>query len=130
MDELWNDVRYGTIDVIGTDHGPFTDEEKVMKNDFWKEYCGFGCNDVAMAAMITEGVHKRGLSWNRLASITSGNAARMFRIYPQKGNLLPGARMLISRLLTPNVNWRTMQRKSSKTKSSLGVYQDMKLKGK
>ena len=130
MDELWSYVKDGTIDVIGTDHGPFTDEEKVMKNDFWKEYCGFGCNDVVMAAMITEGVHKRGLSWNRLASITSGNAARMFRIYPQKGNLLPGADADIQ-IIDPDCEWVYDGRNSfSKTKSSLGVYQDMKLKGK
>ena len=130
MDELWSYVKDGTIDVIGTDHGPFTDEEKVMKNDFWKEYCGFGCNDVAMAAMITEGVHKRGLSWNRLASITSGNAARMFQIYPQKGNLLPGADADIQ-IIDPDCEWVYDGRNSfSKTKSSLGVYQDMKLKGK
>lgn len=130
VDELWSYVKDGTIDVIGTDHGPFTDEEKVMKNDFWKEYCGFGCNDVAMAAMITEGVHKRGLSWNRLASITSGNAARMFQIYPQKGNLLPGADADIQ-IIDPDCEWVYDGRNSfSKTKSSLGVYQDMKLKGK
>ena len=40
VDELWNYVFDGTIDVIGSDHGPFTDEEKTKEGDFWKEYCG------------------------------------------------------------------------------------------
>lgn len=130
VDALWAYVADGTIDVLGTDHGPFTDEEKGQEGDFWKEYCGFGCNDAVMAAMITEGVHKRGLSWNRLASLTSGNAARMFGIYPQKGSLMPGADADLQ-IIDPNQEWVYDGLKSfSKTKSSKGVYQGMKFTGK
>lgn len=130
VDKLWDYVFDGTIDVIGSDHGPFTDEEKVKEGDFWKEFCGFGCNDAVVAAMITEGVHRRGLSWNRLASLTSGNAARMFQIYPQKGNLLPGADADIM-IVAPDEEWVYDGLQSfSKTKSSKGVYQDMRFKGR
>lgn len=132
VDRLWDFVKDGTIDVIGTDHGPFTDDEKLnyADGDFWKAYCGFGCNDAVMAAMITEGVHKRGISWNRLASLTSGNAARMFKIHPQKGSLLPGADADIQ-IIDPNLVWTYDGLQSfSKTKSSYGVYQDMKFTGK
>lgn len=130
VDKLWDYVADGTIDVIGTDHGPFTDEEKVKDGCFWTEYCGFGCNDAAMAAMITEGVHKRGLSWNRLASLTSGNAARILGIYPRKGNLLPGADADIQ-IIDPDREWTYDGLKSySKTKSDKGVYQNMKFTGK
>lgn len=130
VDRLWDYVKNGTIDVIGTDHGPFTDAEKVEQGDFWKEYCGFGCNDAVVAALITEGVHKRGLSWNRLASITSGNAARMFGIYPQKGNLLPGSDADIM-IVDPEKEWIYDGKKSfSKTKSDKGVYQGMRFTGK
>ena len=130
VDALWAYVADGTIDVLGTDHGPFTDEEKGQEGDFWKEYCGFGCNDAVMAAMIMEGVHKRGLSWNRLASLTSGNAARMFGIYPQKGSLMPGADADLQ-IIDPDQEWVYDGLKSfSKTKSSKGVYQGMKFTGK
>lgn len=130
IEELWKYVFDGTIDVIGTDHGPFTDEEKEKEGDFWKEYCGFGCNDAVIAALVTEGIHKRGLSWNRLASLTSGNAARMFQIYPQKGNLYPGADADLM-IIDPNEEWVYDGLKSfSKTKSNRGVYQDMHFKGK
>lgn len=130
VEKLWDYVMDGTIDVMGTDHGPFTDAEKVQQGDFWKEFCGFGCSDAVIAALITEGVHKRGLSWNRLASITSGNAARMFRIYPQKGNLLPGADADIM-IVDPNLEWDYDGLRSySKTKSSMGIYQGMHFTGK
>lgn len=130
VDKLWNYVMDGTIDVLGTDHGPFTDEEKTQEDDFWKEYCGFGCNDAVMAAMITEGVHKRGLSWSRLVSLTSANAARMFQIYPRKGNLLPGADADIM-IVDPQKEWIYDGMKTfSKTKSGKGIYQNMHFRGK
>ena len=130
VDQLWDYVMDGTVDVLGSDHGPFTDEEKVMKNDFWKEYCGFGCFDATLAAMITEGVHKRGLSWSRLAQLMSANAAKMFQIYPRKGNLLPGADADIV-IVDPDREWvYDGARSFSKTKSTRGIYQDMKFRGK
>lgn len=130
VDKMWEYVKDGTIDVIGSDHGPFTDEEKMKEGDFWKEYCGFGCNDAILAAMITEGIHKRGLSWERLVQLMSENAAKMFRLWPQKGNLLPGADADFI-LVDAEKEWRYDGSWSlSKTKSERGVYQDMLMKGK
>ncbi len=129
VEKLWDYVFDGTIDVIGSDHGPFTDEEKTEKKDFWKEYCGFGCNDVMLAALITEGVHKRGMSWPKLSRLISGNAARMLGLYPRKGILAPGADADII-LIDPDKEWIYNGRKSfSKTKSERGVYQGFPLKG-
>ena len=56
---MWEYVKDGTIDVLGSDNGPYTDEEKRRQNDFWKAYCGFGCTDVMLAAMISADVYKR-----------------------------------------------------------------------
>lgn len=129
VEKLWEYVKNGTIDVLGTDHGPFSDEEKVMHNDFWHEYCGFGCNDVALAAMISEGVNKRGLSWERLAELTSGNAAKMLGLRG-KGSLMPGMDADLI-LIDPNEKWVYDGAKSfSKTKSPKGVYQGMELTGR
>lgn len=130
VEQLWEYVKDGTIDVLGSDHGPFSDEEKVMKNDFWKEFCGFGCNDVMLAVMISEGIHKRGLSWTRLAELTSSNAAKMLGLFPQKGNLMPGADADVI-LIDPNETWIYDGSKTfSKTKSVKGPYQGMEIKGR
>lgn len=130
IEKMWKYVMDGAIDVIGSDHGPYTDEEKVKEHDFWKELCGFGCNDVMLAAMISEGVNRRGLTWERLAALTSGNAAKMLGMYPRKGNLLPGADADII-FIDPEETWSYDGSKSfSKTKSTKGPYQGMELKGR
>lgn len=130
VEKMWEYVKDGTIDVLGSDHGPYTDEEKRRQNDFWKEYCGFGCNDVMLAAMISEGVNKRGLSWTKLSALTSGNAAKIMGLYPRKGNLMPGADADII-FIDPDERWTYDGTKTfSKTKSAKGPYHGMELQGR
>lgn len=130
VEKLWDYVMDGTIDTIGSDHGPYSDEEKEKEGCFWKEYCGFGGYDAMLAGLITEGVHKRGMSLPRLAQLTSGNAARIMGLFPKKGSLLPGSDADIV-IVDMDRKWVYDGAKSlSKTKSVKGIYQDMQLKGK
>ena len=102
----------------------------MAKKDFWKDNCGFGCNDVMLAAMVSEGVHKRGLSWSRLTQLTSANAAKMLGIYPRKGSLMPGADADMI-FIDPELLWTYDGSKSfSKTKTVKGPYQGMELRGR
>lgn len=129
VEKLWQYVLDGTIDTIGSDHGPYSDEEKVKNNNFWKEYCGFGGYDAMLPGLLTEGVKKRGLSLPRLAALTSGNAARIMGL-PGKGSLLPGMDADIV-IVDLNERWVYDGAKSlSKTKSTKGIYQDMTFTGR
>lgn len=130
VEKLWNYVFDGTIDTIGSDHGPYTDDEKIKEGDFFKEYCGFGGYDAMFAGLLTEGVHKRGLSLERLAQLTSENAARIMGLYPRKGNLLPGADADLA-VVDLNEEWTFDGTKTfSKQKSVHHVYHGMKMKGR
>ena len=40
--------------------------------------------------LLSEGVHKRGLSLERFVSLSSAQAARLYGLYPRKGAILPG----------------------------------------
>jgi allantoinase len=44
-----------------------------------------------LPALLSEGVHRRGLSLPALARMTAANPARIFGLFPRKGALLPGA---------------------------------------
>ena len=130
VESLWKYIFDGTIDTIGSDHGPYTDKEKTQNGDFFKEYCGFGSSDAMFAGLITEGVHKRGLSLERLAQLTSENAARIMGLYPRKGSLLPGRDADIA-VVDLNEEWTFDGTKSfSKQKSPNNVYHGMKMIGR
>ena len=130
VEKLWEYVMDGTIDTIGSDHGPYQDEEKTKEGDFFKELCGFGGFDGLLPIMLTEGGNKRGLMLERLADLTSGNAARIMGLFPKKGSLIPGtdADIVVADL---NEEWIFDGTKSfSKTKSEKNVYHGMKMKGR
>ena len=44
-----------------------------------------------LPAVLTAGVHQRGMKWELVARTMSANPARIFGVYPQKGSLLPGS---------------------------------------
>jgi allantoinase len=60
-------------------------------DDIWKAWGGISGVQSMLPALLTEGVHKRGLSLTALARMLSANPARLFGLYPQKGAIRPGA---------------------------------------
>ncbi len=130
VEKLWEYVMDGTIDTIGSDHGPYRDDEKVKEGSFFKELCGFGGFDAMLSGLLTEGVHKRGLKLERLAQLTSGNAAKIMGLFPKKGTLLPGADADIV-VIDLEEEWTFDGTASySKTKSDKNIYHGMKMKGR
>lgn len=129
VEKLWDYVFDGTIDTLGSDHGPYSDEEKIQNGNFWNEYCGFGGYDAMLAGMLTEGYHKRGLPLEKLAALTAGNAAKIMHLN-NKGSLMPGSDADIV-IVDLSEKWTYNGLTSlSKTKSSKGVYQGMEFTGK
>ena len=130
VEKLWDYVFDGTIDTLGSDHGPYTDEEKQQNGNFFLEYSGFGGFDAMLSGMITEGVHKRGLPLQTLSAITAGNTARIMGLAPKKGSLLPGADADVL-VVDLNEEWVFDGTKSlSKTKTANNLYHGSHLKGR
>ncbi len=130
VEKLWDYVFDGTIDTIGSDHGPYSDEEKTREGNFFLEYSGFGGYDAMLPGLITEGVHKRGLPLTRLAALTAGNAAKIMGLAPKKGSLMPGRDADIV-VVDMNEEWVFDGTKSlSKTKSAHNIYHGAHMKGR
>lgn len=92
VEELWNRVLRGNVDVVASDHSPFLPERyREGENDVWKGTGGVTGIQSILPAMITAGVHERGLSWELLVRMMSSNPARIFGLYPRKGAILPGS---------------------------------------
>ena len=130
VEKLWEYIFDGTIDTIGSDHGPYGEEEKVKEGNFFLEYSGFGGYDAMLSGLLTEGVHKRGLPLTRLAALTAGNAAKIMGLAPKKGALLPGCDADIA-VVDLDEEWVFDGEKTlSKIKSKHIIYHGMPMKGR
>ena len=90
-DKLWAYIEDGSIDIIGSDHAPFLMEEKTRGNEnIFDAMSGFPGIDLRLPLMLTE-VKKGKLSMKRCIELLSKNPAKVFGIYPQKGNISVGA---------------------------------------
>jgi allantoinase len=88
---LWKSVLDGKLDWVCSDHACCRAEMKLGKtdkDDIFLAKSGFGGTEFLLPALITAG-KPRGLSYNRMAELTSWNAARRFGL-EAKGDIAPG----------------------------------------
>ncbi len=89
---LWEALADGTIQSMGTDHCPFTMEQKRNGlHDFRKIANGAGSVEHRLTLLYTYGVLQNRISLNRFVELTSTQPAKIFGLYPKKGTLLPGS---------------------------------------
>src|SRR5579862_3862909 len=86
---LWNAVLNGTISTIASDHSPWNSTQKAGG----KKMLGEGPYGVAgvetrIPIVFSEGVMKRGMDLRTFVRSVSTNAARIFGMYPRKGEFL------------------------------------------
>ncbi|MDR0442395.1 MAG: dihydroorotase family protein [Treponema sp.] len=84
---LWHALGSG-IDMIASDHAPHTAPEKALP--VWEAPAGLSGVETSVRLMLNE-VNKGSLTLNSYAALASEMPAKIWGIYPQKGNLLPGA---------------------------------------
>lgn len=89
---LWAGINQGLVQVVGTDHCPFTWEQKLLgKDDFSKIPNGHPAIEHRMELLFSEGVNKGKITLNKYAEVTSNNAAKIFGMFPKKGTIAIGS---------------------------------------
>ena len=89
---LWTALTAGTIQAIGTDHCPFTREQKARgRGDFTLIPNGLPGVETRVPLLYHYGVREGRLSLSDWVRLTATNPARLFGLYPRKGTLLPGS---------------------------------------
>ena len=85
-DRLWEGIRDGIIECVGSDLAPCNLE---MKGDnIWEAPMGLGnISELILPIMLSEGVHKGRISLETLVKVCCKNPAEKFSVYPQKGSL-------------------------------------------
>ena len=91
VEALWEGLADGTIDTVASDHSPFTVEEKERAwDDIWSAPPGFPGVEVLGPYILGAALDGR-LSIRRAEEVLWINPARIFGLWPRKGNLRPGA---------------------------------------
>src|SRR6266536_1073339 len=92
MARLWEALRAGHIDCIGTDHVDWgMSRDQMDKGNVWETSSGFPSRvEAYLPVMLTE-VHKGKISLEKLVQVCCENPARIFGLYPKKGAIGVGS---------------------------------------
>jgi len=105
VEHLWENVLAGNISWVCSDHACCKHEMKVDQKDpgnVWLAKSGFGGTEYLLSAFAGE-AHKRGLSYNDIARMSSLAAARRFGLH-RKGDIADGLDADVV-LVDPNETW-------------------------
>jgi dihydropyrimidinase len=90
---LWEGIKNKLIQVVATDHCPFSFHKDKMlgKDDFTKCPNGVPGIEERVPLMFSEGVMKGRISVNRFVEVCCTNPAKILGLYPKKGTIAPGS---------------------------------------
>ncbi len=91
MRKLWDYVLDGTIDMIVSDHSPYTPEEKARgRENMLLAPPGITGVQTGLQVMLSEACGRRGMPLTQLSMLMSTNAAKRFGLYGTKGAIRAG----------------------------------------
>jgi dihydropyrimidinase len=88
---LWTGLRHRDLDLIATDHCPFTREQKAWRGSFDQLPYGLPGVETLLPLAFSEGVAAGPLTPCDLARLLAEDPARIYGLYPAKGALEVGS---------------------------------------
>ncbi len=126
---LWEALQNGILDVVATDHCPFTTDLRMLgKNDFRLIPNGIGGVEERMILLFSEGVMKKRITRQRYVEVTATNPAKIFGLYPQKGTLQVGSDADFF-IVDPTVRWK-LSNEQLHHRCDYSCYEGYSLQGK
>jgi dihydropyrimidinase len=109
---LWAGLTDGSVQVTATDTCTFDKKQKAMwKGDFTKIPYGMPGVETLFPLMMTNGYKKRRFNLPHLVSLVSTNPAKLFGLYPQKGDILIGSDadlVVVDPSQKRRISWKTL----------------------
>ena len=90
VEAMWEAVKNGVVSTFGTDNVSLSSELKKSEN-LMEIMPGYPVVGEHIPALLTEGYHKRGISWMTIIEKATKSPAEVFGIYPQKGTIAVGS---------------------------------------
>ncbi|MFN2477085.1 MAG: dihydropyrimidinase [Chthoniobacterales bacterium] len=90
---MWNGLRSGEVQTVGTDHAPFdfATQKPMGRDDFTKIPNGIPSLEDRVNLLWTHGVKTGKLDLQTFVNVASTNAAKIFGLFPRKGSIQIGA---------------------------------------
>ena len=111
IEALWSGLRTGALDVVATDHCPFTYDDvygvkmsKQLGTEGFHKVPNGGPGIEERMAVLFGGMRDHGLSVNRFVDVTATAPAKLFGMYPRKGTIAVGSDADIV-ILDPDKRW-------------------------
>jgi dihydropyrimidinase len=91
IEGLWDRVKDGTISSFGTDNVSMNRAVKQAEKGMLGAMPGYPIVQTHLAALLTEGYHKRKVPLETIISRATVNPAKIYGLYPQKGSISTGS---------------------------------------
>ena len=93
LPKLWDGLKHDHLQVVSTDHCPFcfADQKTLGRDDFTKIPNGGPGVENRLQLIYHHGVNLGRLSLNRFVELVSTTPAKLFGLYPRKGELAAGS---------------------------------------
>ncbi len=125
---LWDGLRDGTIDLVATDHCPFTRAQKRWRGSFLDLPYGLPGVETLLALLYSEGVTKGRLPLVALPHLLCEQPARVNGLYPRKGILAVGSDADLV-ILDPDAEW-TIRASDLHMETDFSPYEGRAVRGK
>ena len=124
---IWRGALDGSIDVLATDHAPWTREQKLDPSlTISRLRPGVSDLQTMLPMFFSEGMARK-MPVRRFVEMTSTNAARIFGLYPKKGAIREGSDADIT-IWDPNRSAQVLAA-NDHSKSDYSVYEGWKVTG-
>ena len=85
---MWEGIRQGIVTNLGSDHAPCALKHK---KELWSAIVGFAGIETMLPVMLSEGVNRGRISFEKLVEIACYNNAKQFGLLPRKGTISVGS---------------------------------------
>lgn len=89
VEDLWNAVLNGEVDMIASDHSPAPASMKTVTDNYFEGWGGISGAQSTLNVLLTEGYVKRKLPLEKIASLMAANPAKVFGL-ENKGHIAVG----------------------------------------
>ena len=129
QDVLWNALKLGLVDTVGTDHCPFDLEQKLLGKDaFTNIPNGIPGIEDRVNLLYTNGVARCRIDLDRFVDGASTRAAKLFGLFPRKGTIAVGSD---ADLVVFDPNYRgTVSVKRQHTNNDYNGFEGMPIEGR